>query len=654
MVGYIFGGKDTPWTYEELQAKRKVADALMAQNAKTPTNVGEGLSAIGRALMYRKLDKKATAEESRLRDEFNAKWGSVLGGMDGAGGSSGGYTPSGTWTPEPPKPDAVDAMQGTMTGGLSFPNLPKANLGGGADLSFGSATMTPQEMLIEGAKARGLDPIDVATAISYETGGKFDPMMAGPTTQWGTHRGLIQFGEPQAAKYGADFSDPQAAMRSQLDPTSGAVWNYLDQTGVKPGMGLPEIYSAINAGTVGRMGASDANNGGAPGTVADKVASMGPHREKAAAFLGGTWTPSEGAVTASAMGGGQPAGGMDLGALAALASDPMASPAQKGIIEALIGQQMAAMDPMRAIELEKAQLELAQMKNPGEDTTEYDLRASEALQYGMTPGTPEYQEFVLTGNLPKAPEAARPYSTMGEIQADLANGLITQEQAQMAVDKLGGGGTSVTVNNDGSGVKPLGTEGQILVPDPNEPSGYRVELAPGSKAAMEAESAKSKKAATDEAKASGTAIASDVITTAADRALAANRERSVGGLLGSVAAFNPSSMNAELYRQVDVLTANAKVENLQAMRAESPTGGALGAVTEKETQMLADQAGALDPASPRFERDVLDYTRTLLRVIHGKDAGDAIFEQKYGDAAAALDADGWTILPNGVKIRVKP
>lgn len=134
------------------------------------------------------------------------------------------------------------------------------------------------------ASALGVSPVDLATAISYETAGTFDPTKRGPTTQWGQHRGLIQFGEPQAQRYGVDWSDP---IGSQLGP-NGAVANYLRDTGVKPGMGLLDIYSAINAGGVGRYGRSDANNGGAPGTVADKVNNqMSGHRRNAMAMLGG-------------------------------------------------------------------------------------------------------------------------------------------------------------------------------------------------------------------------------------------------------------------------------------------------------------------------------------------------------------------------------
>lgn len=127
------------------------------------------------------------------------------------------------------------------------------------------------------ARQLGINPIDLATAISYETGGTFNPTIKGPTTKWGTHEGLLQWGDPQAAKYlNNDYSIP-----SQM---RGAV-AYLKDAGVKPGMGLPDIYSAINAGRVGRYGASDAAAGGAPGTVMDKVKGMGAHRDKAAALM---------------------------------------------------------------------------------------------------------------------------------------------------------------------------------------------------------------------------------------------------------------------------------------------------------------------------------------------------------------------------------
>ncbi len=171
-----------------------------------------------------------------------------------------------------------------------------------------------RDLIAQTAAELGMSPVDLATIISYETAGTFDPMKAGPTTQWGQHRGLIQFGEPQAKQYGVDFSSPEAALASQLGP-DGAIVKYYRASGWKPGMGMMDAYSVVNAGGPGRYNASDANNGGAPGTVADKVTGqMSGHRDKALAMFGGA---------APAMPLGTGGGGADSGMAA---QSPLAQP----------------------------------------------------------------------------------------------------------------------------------------------------------------------------------------------------------------------------------------------------------------------------------------------------------------------------------------
>ncbi|PST27212.1 hypothetical protein C7U60_02705 [Mesorhizobium plurifarium] len=136
------------------------------------------------------------------------------------------------------------------------------------------------------AEQLGVNPVDLATVMSYETGGTFDPWKKGPTTKWGEHRGLIQWGEPQRAKYGVTADMP-------IEQQVAAVGRYLRDAGVQPGMGLLDIYSAVNAGAPGLYDRSDYKQGGAPGTVADKVKyQMEQHKAKAAALLGGTYTPA--------------------------------------------------------------------------------------------------------------------------------------------------------------------------------------------------------------------------------------------------------------------------------------------------------------------------------------------------------------------------
>jgi hypothetical protein len=133
----------------------------------------------------------------------------------------------------------------------------------------------------------GANPADLATVMSYETGGTFDPWKKGPTTKWGTHRGLIQMGGPQRKQYGYSEGAP-------IEDLVAASARYLVDRGYQPGMGLLDMYSIINAGGPGLYDRSDEAAGGAPGTVRDKVnGQMEGHKQNAVRLLNGEFTPSE-------------------------------------------------------------------------------------------------------------------------------------------------------------------------------------------------------------------------------------------------------------------------------------------------------------------------------------------------------------------------
>lgn len=244
LPSFIFNAeKETP---ETLARRRALAEAMLNRGQTgVASNVGEGLAQLGQALGGRIRLGSVNRAETANRSRALGALGPLLG-----------------MTPQSPVADTP------LTGSAG-----SETLAGGTDIAGGIRST---------ADALGIDPIDLATAISYETAGTFNPTKGGPRTKWGKHRGLIQFGEPQAKQFGVDWKDP---VGSQLGP-EGAVAKYLRSTGVKPGMGMMDIYSAINAGGVGRYGASDAKNGGAPGTVADKVnTQMAGHRAKAIALL---------------------------------------------------------------------------------------------------------------------------------------------------------------------------------------------------------------------------------------------------------------------------------------------------------------------------------------------------------------------------------
>jgi hypothetical protein len=100
MQSFIFGeGTDAP-TYESLKRRRQIADLLQLQASQTPKNVGEGIGAIGKALLYKMIDKKIGPQEDAERERIAGLLGG-LGGGSPVGGAQGGFTGAGfSGTPE--------------------------------------------------------------------------------------------------------------------------------------------------------------------------------------------------------------------------------------------------------------------------------------------------------------------------------------------------------------------------------------------------------------------------------------------------------------------------------------------------------------------------------------------------------------------------
>lgn len=267
-------------TPEQIAQRQGIAQSLMESAMDTSPTAGGWASVLAKGVQGysagrdRRLADRAT--EANATESQNAI-AALLGGL--------GQSPS---APMAAQPSSMMPASGDAS--------PQA-------ASFSPSGNQLRDGILETAAAIGADPIDLATAISYETAGTFDPLKRGPTTQWGQHRGLIQFGEPQARQHGVDWNDP---IGSQLG-ANGAVANYFRSSGFKPGMSGLDLYSTINAGAPGRYGASDANNGGAPGDVRDKWTNqMGDHRAKALALLGDVGAANNGVEAVNAMAFSQP------------------------------------------------------------------------------------------------------------------------------------------------------------------------------------------------------------------------------------------------------------------------------------------------------------------------------------------------------------
>lgn len=151
MVGYIFGG-ETGETPESLKRKRDIAAAMLGRSS-TPKNVGEGLNAIGNAIVYRAMMngvEKGEAAGRKSADEAFAPISNLLGG-----GSS---------TPSPvPMTGAANEVSSTS---------PSIDLSG--DKQGFIDGLLPAA--VEESKRTGVDPRIIVAQAAQETGwGKSAP-----------------------------------------------------------------------------------------------------------------------------------------------------------------------------------------------------------------------------------------------------------------------------------------------------------------------------------------------------------------------------------------------------------------------------------------------------------------------------------------------
>ena len=359
-MAFIFGG-NTPWTYEDIQRKRRVADELVAANATAPRNVGEGLAAIGRALAGRAIEKRASARDAELKADFERQFGGLFGGQSPSA-APGVPQPIASGPVAPPDPNNPAQIGADTMAALGKP----ANLPSKDEISA---------YITSAAAARGIDP-SVALAVANSEG-----LNANPAEAWQSN--FVKNGKREES-YGP----------FQLYLGGGLGNNFVQQTGLDP-RNLSTWQKQVDF-------------------ALDHAKGNGWGSWHGAANTGiGNWDGINGSK-----GGAQQ--GFDPSAIMGLIGNPYASPGQKAVLEALLGQQMNAADPayqldlalkraelaqaqapdpMKAIDLQKAQLELAQMQNPQGQTPEMvTQRLMLADLAGLKPGTPEYQNFMVTGN----------------------------------------------------------------------------------------------------------------------------------------------------------------------------------------------------------------------------------------------------------------
>jgi hypothetical protein len=87
----------------------------------------------------------------------------------------------------------------------------------------------------------------------------------------------------------------------------------------------------------------------------------------------------------------------------------------------------------------------------------------------------------------------------------------------------------------------------------------------------------------------------DSVIEEINRAITRSKSPTATGVIGAVTSGIPASPAYNLKKNVDTVKANLGFDKLQSMRDSSPTGGALGQVSERELSYLQATITALDP-----------------------------------------------------------
>ncbi|WP_171172597.1 hypothetical protein [Ruegeria sp. HKCCA0370] len=188
----------------------------------------------------------------------------------------------------------------------------------------------------------------------------------------------------------------------------------------------------------------------------------------------------------------------------------------------------------------------------------------------------------------KAQEPPKPQSSPGKVQADINAGFLPAgtelRSPQVVVNTGNNAGERPIVDKPPKGFQRVWDENsQTYVDKP----------IPGSDVSQERNSAGRKV----ELAASDYRRKSDIVNSNIDNAIASIEEngRWVAGY-GSLLSGLPESAARDFQATIDTIKANLGFEELQAMKDASPTGGALGQVTEREIAFLQAIQGNLDAA----------------------------------------------------------
>ena len=182
------------------------------------------------------------------------------------------------------------------------------------------------------------------------------------------------------------------------------------------------------------------------------------------------------------------------------------------------------------------------------------------------------------------------------------------------------------------------------------PTGYQMTPIPGSPAALALQKEKDAKTEATAQRAQAT----DVVTQDIRRALDLMDQAILPttGALGPMVAQIGGTNAGDIKALVDTVKANTAFDKLAEMRKASPTGAALGSVTERELALLAAVRGNLEQSqsAEQFRRNLTRLNNTMLDIVHGPGAGpDRIADKTEARPPEPKPAGRKVVIQNGMR-----
>ncbi|WP_299949071.1 phage tail tip lysozyme [uncultured Ruegeria sp.] len=261
-------------------------------------------------------------------------------------------------------------------------------------------------------------------------------------------------------------------------------------------------------------------------------------------------------------------------------------------------------------------------------------RAAEVLQ---SPNVPDaVKQMVLAQFKPQ--EADKPTSLRQNVE------WIMQQNPGMDFRealKVAKGGTNVTVNNPGQAPVPAynklpagfvykrDANGQVEINEQGIPTAVPIIGGPEDTSVEDANAA--------EAKATSANLVLDEISIAKELIAGESMLSPATGITGNIASNIDSTRAGALKNRLTTIKANIGFDKLQSMRDASPTGGALGQVSEFENRLLQSVFGSLEQAQSaediQYNLDRLEklYTRIIHEGIPDEEAREMYRQVELGE-----------------------